>query len=407
MKHLLIPALLIFPIFAHASADQPALTLDRAISKIIGDSPQIRAQQTQVQLSESDRWRRFIPNEPQLNFVKDNSDRSDTWGLSLAVGFPGKAIALSHLDAAILRKQRRELSAKQHELANLTAQSYTDCAAAQSTISIREKTLSDLEAFLQSLKARRGVTQTDKLSFELETRQAHQDLLIAHDARDVACRKFFALIGQEKQEALTLPEDLSPELIRSLAGETAEESRLIATRDIAEATARTAYWQQMPDFNLSYAQKRMPDATSGSRDNFAVYGVSVTLPLLFPFYESKEAKRAQSQATIDRNAADLQRVQLEADRIEAARAFLRIKNYLKEIRQKNLPLGQALLESSYAAYRAGQVGYAEMVLSRKTLIELRLKEIDLRSQLISARLKCLDACESTSVKFHFQESVDQ
>src|SRR5690606_6641153 len=76
----------------------------------------------------------------------------------------------------------------------------------------------------------------------------------------------------------------------------------------------------------------------------------------------------------------------------------RNKNILRDIRSKDLPMGQALLESSYSAYRAGQLGYAEMALSRKTLTDLRLKDIELRSLILNARLKCLEACDTSAIE---------
>jgi ribosomal protein L20 len=64
-----------------------------------------------------------------------------------------------------------------------------------------------------------------------------------------------------------------------------------------------------------------------------------------------------------------------------------------EIREKDIPLATALVESTYSAYKAGKLGFAELVLSRKTLSDLRLQDIQLRSAIVQNHLKCLNQCE--------------
>jgi outer membrane protein TolC len=176
---------------------------------------------------------------------------------------------------------------------------------------------------------------------------------------------------------------------------TADENRALAAMDVADASYATAWWSQMPDFTLGYAWKQFDAPTdTGTRPWYGIVALSVTVPILFPIHEATDAKRARSQAMLDRSDATLQKLQLDSARVEAVRTFLRSREYLKELRQRDLPLGQALLESAYSAYRGGQLGYADMVLSRKTLIDLRLREIEMRSSLVSARLRCLSACEA-------------
>lgn len=367
-----------------------------AIQKMTGEAPQLQALKTQTELAEGDQWRRFLPHEPSFSYEKDESDNSQTFGLSLGFGFPGKALAYRELDKAIVKKQKFEQSAKRYELITLVTKAYVDCAAAQETIRIRERSLADLEAFLQSLKARRGVTQTEKLSFEIETRQARQELINARDERDVNCKKLDNYMGLTgTTPALSLPEDLDRETLESLTPMTAEESRTEATIAVSDATYSTAGWSQMPEFSLGISRKQMMAPEIDTRPWSNIYSVSMTIPIFFPFQESAEIRRTRSQATLEKSEAITQKIQLDSDREEAAKTFVRSRNHLREIRARDLSLGQALLESSIAAYRGGQIGYAEMVLARKTLIDLRIKDVELRSSIVEARLKCLNRCEVT------------
>ena len=126
--------------------------------------------------------------------------------------------------------------------------------------------------------------------------------------------------------------------------------------------------------------------------------MSITLPLLLPFYATVEAKRAKSQAVIDENVAQIQAASANADQRDGAREYRRSKARLLELRRKDLALGEALVESTYSAYRSGKLGYAELVLSRKTLNDLRLQDIQLRVSIINAHLRCLNQCDRAEVQ---------
>jgi outer membrane protein TolC len=381
------------------AAEPSKLTLREAIERMWRDSPITRELEAQVTLAEKDVWRRFLPNEPQISYQEDESDRSKEYGLSLTMGFPGKAFVYAKVDRAALRKQKVELVARKQELAVLVTRAYVECAAAQATIQIREKALGDIETFLQTLKARRGVTQSERLSLELETRQVRRDLLESRDQREVGCKKFVDIVhgGEKEIPPLSLPDDLDRLILGEMGSANADELRAGAAIDYASATYSVASWSQMPDLVLSYGRKTLPAADGSGSPFYNVYGISLTLPLFYPFHESVESRRAKSQAILDRSSAELEKVQIGADRLEAAKTFVRNRNILRDIRSKDLPTGQALLESSYSAYRAGQLGYAEMALSRKTLTDLRLKDVELRSLILNARLKCLDVCETSAL----------
>jgi outer membrane protein TolC len=403
MRYALIILLLSFSIDSWATG-QVSLSLTDSINKYWDDSAILKQLSTQVNLAEKDRWRRFVPNEPQFSYQKDNSDRSQVYSLSLTMGFPGKAFAFAKVDDAALEKQNAELFAKRQELGSMVAQAYVTCAAAQAIISVQEKALSNLETFLQILKSRRGVTQSERLSLELETRQNRRDLQLSRDQCDVACSKFKQLVPESSADvsSLVLPEDLDKEILDKMGSAGADEARARAAIDYANASYSVAGWSQMPDLTLSYGRKYAPEAQLNTTSGFDYFGISFNIPLFYPIHESTESTRAKSQALLDRSAAQLQNVQVSSDRQEAAKAFVRNRNQLADIRKNDLPMARALLESSYSAYRAGQLGYAEMALSRKTITDLYLKDIELRSLVISARLKCLDVCEDN---FTVQEKI--
>ena len=113
------------------------------------------------------------------------------------------------------------------------------------------------------------------------------------------------------------------------------------------------------------------------------------VPVLYPFSEKKELERQHAQADLDRAVAESQRLAAERDRDDAFREYVRSKSRLEELRSKDLPYAEALMESTFSAYKSGKLGIAELVLARKTLMDLRAQDIQLRGEIISAHLRCL------------------
>ncbi len=381
------------------------LSLEEVVYQAWENSPQLHAQEDLVSVARMDRVRRFIPNEPTLSYGNADSASENTFGVQLTMGFPGKNIAFNQLDTAKLRAQESERESRKYDLARIFTQGYLDCASATETLDVQKTTSEDLQTIFQSLKTLYEAghsTQAEKIGAELQARQAGFDLKLAEDRKEVACHKLQALIETNKAQndsseyEFKLPDDLDEHLISELNGNTADQSRSKAAMAVAGSTASTAFWGQLPDLTFSFNRNQyvyLPASPNG-RTWTNTYGVAVTFPLLFPFYETLEARRTRSQAVIDENAAQIQNVAANADQRDGAREYLRSKARLKELRQKDLAMGEALVDSTYSAYRSGKLGYAELVLSRKTLNDLRLQDVQLRQSIINAHLRCLNHCNS-------------
>lgn len=113
----------------------------------------------------------------------------------------------------------------------------------------------------------------------------------------------------------------------------------------------------------------------------------------------------KSQAQMDQNSAETQKIAADSDQLIAAKEYIRSRTRLKELRLKDLALAEALVESTYSAYRSGKLGYAELVLSRKTLSDIRNQDIQLRLSIINAHLRCLNNCEQADTKTQTDENI--
>lgn len=392
-------ALLFFSLVVATSGQ--ALTLSEAVHKRWQTSPSLSGQQDQVAIASHDRWRRFVPNEPQFNYTNTDDGTGESYGLSLTVPIPIKPFALSELDGARAAVQRAELRAKRHELARDTIQAYVDCAIAMAAVRQQELSITDNETLARSLRARYEAgtaTQAENIGMELQIRQMRADVETTRDHSVVACRKSAQLLG-EPAEQLTyeLPRDLEQDLVNELGEETPDEARAVAALRLAKANRSAAWWSQLPDITFSATRNHysyLPGSPSGKELTWT-YGAAVTLPLLFFTHETVEGSRGASQAEIDRGTAEAQLIGARSDREDARREYRRDQTRLDELQRKDLPMAEALRESTLSAYRTGKLGFAEIVFARKTLADLQASVLQLRSALINAHLRCLNTCGET------------
>lgn len=378
--------------------------LERALRMAWAESPLLEGQRIETDLSRGDRWRRFVPNDPQFVYGNSDDDTARSYGLALVVPFPGKALAYTKADASKARAQDSEFAARRYELSRTLTQAYLDCSSAREMLDLQRSTSDDLDLIFRSLKALYEggrSSQSEKIGAELQARQSRLDLETATDKRDSSCAKYAALLeretrghGQDLPAGLTVPEDLDPQLVSELGALTADEARSIAAADTATTANSLRWWSQVPDFTLSAQRNRyvyLPGSPSGKAWT-TTYSLAVNLPLFLPAHQAAEAKRTAGQSLIDADTAEQQRISAHADREDAAREFRRNRARLQELRSRDLPLAEAWFDGTYSGYRSGKSSFADLVLARKTLTDLKNQDIQLRISLVGARLRCLDSC---------------
>jgi outer membrane protein TolC len=360
----------------------------------------IQAQKSQYEITAGDRWRRFFPLEPQIYYLNSDDDTARSIGLNLTTGYPFKNFLLTGLDAARENVEKTEVDAKKYDLTLSMAALYLDCAVATQSAGVQQKTIDDIETTSRLLKAlyESGLaTQAENISSQLQIRQAQLDLAALQDRAAVACQKLESVmddLGTADHEVL-LADNLENQFIADLGDVPSGYGRATAAVTLAKANYDVAGWQQLPDINLSYQKNDyvyLPGSPSG-KPSASTYGIAMTLPLFFPLRETIEMNRSQNQAVLNQKAAELDLLRADTEIKQAKKEYQRSKKRLVEIREKDIPLATALVESTYSAYKAGKLGFAELVLSRKTLSDLRLQDIQLRSAIVQNHLKCLNQCE--------------
>lgn len=394
---------LLFLLFPCAGS---ALTLNEAVHLYLDQSAQLKAQSHLADLTRGDRWRRFFPREPQFQLTNGDDSSSYSYGLSLTTSFPGKSIAFNQADRARAASEESELRARRLDLARLVSGAYMECASSQATVALQEDAVEDFEALaktLQTLYEAGHSTQAEKIGAQLQARQIAADLDQTRAKSAGACRKWREVMAStkasEKLDALPteMPDDLDASVIQDLGAETADQARANALSRVATASRNLRWWSQAPDLTWSVARNHYSysPASPAGRDWTTTFSVGISLPLFFLFNESVEARRQSEQATLDQTAAEIQLATAVSDREAASREFGRAQRRLRELREKDIPLAEALVDSTLAAYKSGRLGYSELILSRRTLVDLKTQDIQLRGAAIDARLRCLNDCQTS------------
>ena len=365
----------------------------------LSTSPQIQSAKELHQLSRRDLWRRYLINEPQFQYLNQDNGSSEVFGLSLPIAFPGKTFALRHLDSAKEKFQEAEVIGKTFEAVKYVVQAYLDCAGAKQSLKNINATVGDLQTLYFSLAAMYESghsTQAERIGAELQLRQARSDLHFNEDKAHINCEKLAKIVGTSSDEltALPIPEDLPSSILNKLDTHTADHVRAQSAIDLAQTNMDIATWSQIPDLNLSYNRNHyIRDTASPSGEPWTTtYGVSITIPIFFPFHERTEIRRTKAQALGDQFAAQIQLQQADLDEADAFKEYMRSTARLKELQTRDLTLGETLVESTFSAYKSGKLGFAELMSSRKTLADLKNQELQLKISIINAHLRCPNKC---------------
>jgi outer membrane protein TolC len=389
--------------YAFCMTQARAVTLDDSIQQALHASPVVHAQESSADLAGGDRWRRFVFKEPQFSYTNADSMNQESWGVSLTTPFPGKSLAYTELDRVKSHSESDEVAGKKQDVAKMIADSYLDCASSQALLQIQKLAVHDLETLARSLSAMYEsghASQAERIGAELQVRQTEADLAGSRDKAETSCRKWRHAMGREETNLVPdgIPDDLAPATLAMLGTRPADETRGENAVNLALSAEHLRWWNQAPDLTWSYARNHylyLPGSPTGKEWTTTV-GVSLTIPIFFPFAESIEAQRARAQARIDKNTAEVQLLNARTDTENAVREFRRDRARIRELREKDIALAEALVQSTLAAYKIGKLGFAELMMSRKTLSDLRAQEVQLQVSAIQARLRCLNLCDGKS-----------
>jgi outer membrane protein, heavy metal efflux system len=395
MKKLLLFALNTSWVLLACEAGAQTLTLEQAIRTVWENAPQIAAQKSLAGIYSDDTWRRWFPQEPTISWEDDYSHTFYTWGLSLTYPFPFKSLVLSQLDSAMAEQQRWEFTAQKYDLAVSITQAYMNGATAQAMIEFQKQNVQDLETIAEAIRLQyvHGQSnQINKISAELQLTAAQRDLKTAENQLDTAVELYARLmhIPPSQVTGFELPDDLPSSIIKELGNKTSAQLRDKANVDVGEANRATGFWSQFPDptFSLSkdyYLQPALNDSPTGNVNDYN-FSISFTLPILFPVREVAEAQRSENQGVVAREMSRFSLVNDNSAQEAGAMDYRRSKIRYKQLHSRDLILAETMMQAAVAAYKKGQFEFTALMLAHQTYAAAKTEEIQIRAEIVNARL---------------------
>lgn len=395
MKAVLFGALSVFC----AASTARALSYADYVKAVWSSSAQLRGRADQRTIAENDRWRRFVPNEPQAFYIAQDNGGWQQLGFILTTPFPGKSFLLMGADAANARAADHELAATKLDLTKAATDAYFECAAMRQTLELHRKNLEDLRTFsrmLDRLYERGESTQAETLAAALQMRNLESELSILEGKEAPVCTKLRAFESSMEPTDLELPRDVPGELLAELGDESSDLRRSRGAIEATTAQIRVSQWKPFPDLQLSAFENRYFVKGSSPVNKPLTYSLqlNVTIPLFFLFDEVPAARREIAEATVQRDQAEIQSRLASSAMRQASAEFRAVSRRIEVLEKNDIPLAEAMMQSSFSSYRAGKLGFAELMLSRRLFSELRDQRVQLYGNRLQLRLKCLRTCES-------------
>ncbi len=366
----------------------------------------IKAQEQKISAADLDKWARFLPNNPNLTYSDADNTSWRIYGGSLDVGIPGKAFALRKLDNVRYDIEKSELMAKKNELAQFILNRYTECAGAHELLDILGEATTELETLTKTLTARYEIgqsTQAERIGMELQYRQANIEFNAIKDRSGVACQKFQEVLDRYEithvkiDKDLTLPMDLPIGILSEMGHYSLDYVRAENDRKLADMNYKTAVWNVLPDITLGFYRQYYNQVVASPIVPVkwtSTYTVSVNFPLFYPFYNGNSLSKIRAENMIAERRAQMKKMESEQDMGDAIRLFQRNKKILKKLMDHDLPMAETMVDSTFANYKAGKLGFSELILAKRTWLDLKKEEVSLKLSLLNSRLICLDKCEA-------------
>ncbi|MBC7386287.1 MAG: TolC family protein [Cryobacterium sp.] len=335
----------------------------------------------------------LAPNEPVLSYAKTDLPglypglraAENTYGLSMLFGFPGKAVANSASYGFQADGLKEQAYSKEIELVTAIADLYVslarNAAYHRTLIDQRKKD----ESLLKILERKFGASQASKVDL------LGQRVALARDDQSILTNENEYRSGVQSFRVLIrkpLAEDLFPKLPERIeipvVNRTVEDlSRLMhenrqslraarAQVGSSKSLATVALLSPLPDFQISAAINtwNVPSAAPNpgvTRDY--TLGVSVSIPLFFPFNELTAIRAASADLQASQSQLDAQEISALAGIRKTYDDFSASRLEAEHLEKIVLPAARASYDLTLLTFSMGRADYFRLSESRRSWME--------------------------------------
>ncbi|MBK9294170.1 MAG: TolC family protein [Oligoflexia bacterium] len=329
----------------------------------------------------------FLTN-PRVGIMRESNMTAEqrvmgdmqAWTLSQEIMFPTKYFSMGAMQSSRAEASKEEYLDKKLEIRQKALSLYYEYYTANRILALLEaqrETLREIARIVESRRATGSAPQQDEMKAHVEQTKIENEILLQTQEVVTTRTSLNALLNRDSESDLTLPKGdlkppkiiISPSKMKDIAQ---KKSKIIAVQNAWFSEAQTnkslAMQSYLPDFMLSY--KRPFGANVP--DNAYAFGIEITIPFWFFAKQTSEV----SQATAKSMEAE-KRLEQTKRNVESATKSLSTKTetlskLLKIYETALIPQSTSALNSSRAAYRAGRVGFQELLDSERSLYSVRI-----------------------------------
>ena len=372
-----------------------------AVQKALAQSPALQQERASAEVLKSQAAQALAPHNPQLFYSKNNSTElssssrgaSDELGVNIQIDFPGKSLLQSRSLEA--RAQAGIEKAHAVELQTILAvnQAFVDYRLGSQQLSAlrrhEEQTQNLLKVIEQKYKMAQA-SQVDLFGIRAQNSDLALQVLAQQQENEKTLVEFRSLIREPNSQWEPNTEGFSqaPEV-----QQTAEN--LVAIAEKNNLSLKELRWQQkaadlalsrsrlqaLPDFALSasiqvYNEPNAQPNPNVSRDY--TLGVSMAVPLFFPFNESNQIQQARQESLAQKFAVEKKMLDERSEILRLFANWTMHQRLLKTLRTEVLPMHQANVDLTLRAYLSGKADYLRLKDARQSYLqgETRLWEAE-------------------------------
>lgn len=353
-------------------------------------------------VADRERIRAWLPTSPNISYSSNDNHTWKAWTVSTSVPLPIKSYYRDGFHSSAGRLMKEDARQSKQEILQETVEIYLDCFVPREMVHLLEEALNDqkiMTSVASSLYATGAIPQSDRVASELQLRQLDAQFKAQADSMEIGCHRW-SRFGEEipkQNESDEIASTISDEILESLDLKTDAKKDFVERKLENISLNKKHLWSKyIPDLEFSAAKNNYFDLyKSGGPPIKYTYNwtVGITLPFTFPFYDNTEYRKEYAELSIARMKAELERTQTRKIWQQAKRDWKRIVKRLHEIETKDMALAEAFVEGSLASYRSGKVGLADLALARKTKLDLKIEQVNLKAQKLMAKTICLSECE--------------
>ncbi|MFN6945893.1 MAG: CusA/CzcA family heavy metal efflux RND transporter, partial [Cytophagaceae bacterium] len=368
------------------------LTIQEAIALAYENNPSIKQSSLEVENQNVLRGTAFDFPKTSFGFSYGQFD-GPAIDNSISIGqdfrFPTYYTSASTMSAKRVRASEYQLAAQKNELARNVKIAYLQLALVEERLALLRYQDSLYRDFARAAEVRYRTGETaylEKVAAEARLMQIENSLMQARVDSNVFQQTIQRLIG------INSPVTVSDDFFQGSYGEITDTiqlknnpylnylQQLIA---VNEAQLKLERASLLPDLSIGFVSQTLQgfheingsSAYYGSDHRFNSVRAGVAVPLWFKPYRSR-IQSAKIEAQIAEARFEAQSLQMEITVQEQISQLIKQRNTIEYFQEKALPQANLLIDFSQKSYRAGEIGYIELLNNISEAIQIRLSYIE-------------------------------